>query len=108
MQKHINIYKYVHAGGKMGEYESHVLNTSCYLVHLIFHMCFSPPAPAPALALAPAPAPAPALSESLECDGGFLVLAYRPLDQHDDLVVLEIPPLFFFLPPKRKNINHVS
>lgn len=90
----------------MGEYESHVLNTSCYLVHLIFHMCFSPPAPAPALALAPAPAPA--LSESLECDGGFLVLAYRPLDQHDDLVVLEIPPLFFFLPPKRKNINHVS
>lgn len=100
----------------MGEYESHVLNTSCYLVHLIFHMCFSPPAPAPALALAPAPAlalapapaPAPALSESLECDGGFLVLAYRPLDQHDDLVVLEIPPLFFFLPPKRKNINHVS
>lgn len=90
----------------MGEYESHVLNTSCYLVHLIFHMCFSPPAPA--LALAPAPAPAPALSESLECDGGFLVLAYRPLDQHDDLVVLEIPPLFFFLPPKRKNINHVS
>lgn len=89
----------------MGEYESHVLNTSCYLVHLIFHMCFSPPAPAPALALAPAPAPAPALSESLECDGGFLVLAYRPLDQHDDLVVLEIPPLFFFLPPKRKNIN---
>lgn len=106
MQKHINIYKYVHAGGKMGEYESHVLNTSCYLVHLIFHMCFSPPAPA--LALAPAPAPAPALSESLECDGGFLVLAYRPLDQHDDLVVLEIPPLFFFLPPKRKNINHVS
>lgn len=96
----------MHAGGKMGEYESHVLNTSCYLVHLIFHMCFSPPAPAPALALAPAPAPA--LSESLECDGGFLVLAYRPLDQHDDLVVLEIPPLFFFLPPKRKNINHVS
>lgn len=92
----------------MGEYESHVLNTSCYLVHLIFHMCFSPPAPAPALALAPAPDPAPALSESLECDGGFLVLAYRPLDQHDDLVVLEIPPLFFFLPPKRKNINHVS
>lgn len=92
----------------MGEYESHVLNTSCYLVHLIFHMCFSPPAPAPALALALAPAPAPALSESLECDGGFLVLAYRPLDQHDDLVVLEIPPLFFFLPPKRKNINHVS
>lgn len=90
----------------MGEYESHVLNTSCYLVHLIFHMCFSPPAPAPALALALAPAPA--LSESLECDGGFLVLAYRPLDQHDDLVVLEIPPLFFFLPPKRKNINHVS
>lgn len=90
----------------MGEYESYVLNTSCYLVHLIFHMCFSPPAPAPALALAPAPAPA--LSESLECDGGFLVLAYRPLDQHDDLVVLEIPPLFFFLPPKRKNINHVS
>lgn len=102
----------------MGEYESHVLNTSCYLVHLIFHMCFSPPAPAPALALALAPAPAPALalapalapalSESLECDGGFLVLAYRPLDQHDKLVVLEIPPLFFFLPPKRKNINHVS
>lgn len=92
----------------MGEYESHVLNTSCYLVHLIFHMCFSPPAPAPALALALAPALAPALSESLECDGGFLVLAYRPLDQHDKLVVLEIPPLFFFLPPKRKNINHVS
>lgn len=102
----------MHARGKMGEYESHVLNTSCYLVHLIFHMCFSPPAPAlaPALALAPAPALAlaPALSESLECDGGFLVLAYRPLDQHDELVVLEIPPLFFFLPPKRKNINHVS
>lgn len=86
----------------MGEYESHVLNTSCYLVHLIFHMCFSPPAPTPA------PALALALSESLECDGGFLVLAYRPLDQHDELVVLEIPPLFFFLPPKRKNINHVS